>query len=116
MLHFCAERAGVDDGAFNGAEEAVRECVECGRGGGLGLHGGAPKAESEPKHGEREPGDALGAEGGEDAERGEWRECQEDERRANPEPVGKDNAQCEEPGGMEERDGSQSGGRKRVVG
>jgi hypothetical protein len=71
----------------------------------MGFDRGAPGAEEKPQDRYREPGNALGAEGGEDAEGGDERQCEEDEAGAGPDPVSGGDACGKEPGGMEEGDG-----------
>ena len=61
LFEFAAYGAGVNDGAFNGAEQAVRERGEGRRGSRLDLQRGATGAEQQPQNGQRETCDALGA-------------------------------------------------------
>ena len=46
--NFAAQRTGIDDGSFNGAEQAVGKGSEGLCEGRAGLHFGAPGAEQQP--------------------------------------------------------------------
>jgi hypothetical protein len=61
FLWLGAQWARADDGAFDGAQQAVRKRGQRGRGRRVGLHFSAPCAEEQPQRGQRQPDHALAA-------------------------------------------------------
>ena len=106
-LDLAAHGARVDDRSLDGAQQSVGERGQSGRGGRVRLHLRAPCAQQKPQQRQRQPDDALRVPGCQSAKRGY--PCQRHQHQAGPqpEPVGQDDSQSEEPGGMKERDGAQ---------
>ncbi len=110
LLDLAADRAGIDDCAFDGAQQSVRERGQSGRGGRMRLHPAAPRAQQEPQDGQRQPRDALRAECRHAAEHGDQRQRDEHQAGPQPDPMSGCNAGGKEPCGMKERNRAQTGG------
>ena len=113
LFEFSANGPGIDDCSFHGAKQAVRQSGKGRRGCGVRFHVGAPGSEQDPQGGKWEPGYAFSAKRGKDTEGRHRKHCDEDETRAEPEPMDNGDSGGEEPGGVEQGNLTQFDGQGR---